>query len=71
MTEEQKIWLSAKAEPIGLIVQLDNPPLGIQKLYQARKQLNDPELATFEIRRTEIANKIFIVRVNRDGKEVN
>jgi hypothetical protein len=67
MTEEQKIWLSAKQQPIGLIVQVDNPPLAIQKLYQARKELSDPDLATFEIRRTAVATTIFIVRVNRNG----
>lgn len=65
MVDEKEIWTKVLSSPIGLLVKVDRPDSAIQKLYRARKLMDNPVLDNFEIRRTVSPNVLAIVKVQR------
>ena len=47
-----ELWYKALHSQYGIVVETDNPTLCIQKFYQARKEIDDPQLQTIGIKKS-------------------
>lgn len=45
-----EFWYLALAEPIGLLLEVNDPQRAKQALYQARARVQDPALAELQVR---------------------
>lgn len=61
IADAQLLLYQALAEPIGLLVQTDNFRLLTARLYRARQEANDPDLAVLQFRQSPVEGGELII----------
>jgi hypothetical protein len=63
-----ELWYQALAEPIGLVIETNNPDRYKARLYRAREESGDPALKALSIVQSPTTpNQIWIIK-NRNDK---
>lgn len=64
-----EFWYQALESQYGIVIKVDNVGLAIQRLYQARKEANDPALDNVHLRRSPVDPEAIWIVKNTHGEE--